>query len=48
MKEYWVRFRLKNGHDSLVILPSKAKLFWWILRHLWYCDSIKITVMWDA
>ena len=48
MKEYWVRFRLKNGHDSLVILPSKLKLFWWLFRHLWHCSSVKITVMWEC
>jgi len=48
MKEYWVKFRLHNGHESVVIMPSKLKLCLWLLRHAWLCSSIAITTMWDC
>lgn len=47
MYEYWVKFKLSNGHESLVILPSKLKVFFWLLRHIRYCNSVSITVMLD-
>ena len=48
MKEYWIKYALHSGHESIVIMPSKLKLAFWLLRHAWHCTSIKITVMWDA
>lgn len=48
MKEYWIKFRLSNGHECIVIMPSKLKVFLWLLRHARHCSCITITVMWDS
>lgn len=47
MKEYWINFRLKNGHESIVVMPSKLKVFLWLLRYGWNCTRISISVMLD-
>lgn len=47
MNEYWIRYRLNNGHESMVIMPSKLKVLFWLLRHASQCTSISITVMLD-
>ena len=48
MNEYWIKYRLKKGHESIVIMPSKLKVFFWLLRHASQCSSISITVMLDV
>ena len=48
MKEYWIKYRHRNGHEGIVVMPSAMKLCWWLLRHGWQCSSITITAMWDA
>ena len=47
MKEYWIKYRYDNGHESLVVMPSKFKLCLWLLRNAKRCTNITITVMWD-
>lgn len=48
MKDYWIRYKYRNGHEHIVVMPSKLKLFLWLLRYAWYCSSITITTMWDC
>lgn len=47
MNEYWIKYRLKSGGESLVIMPSKLKVLFWLLRHACKCTSISITAMLD-
>ena len=47
MKDYWIKYRLHNGHESIVIMPTKLKVLFWLLRHARSCTSISITIMLD-
>lgn len=48
MKEYWIKYKLYNGYEALVVMPSRRKLCAWLLRNMCRCESIKITTMWEG
>lgn len=43
MKEYGIIYA-RAEDDAFIILPSRLKVWWWLIRNLHRCHNVMITV----